>query len=689
MKSAGEKFKSKYVLFFISSFVLGALYFFWMHFRYPFYFIWDMDQTTTVDLLLLHSGEIPDHINHTGFGMYFLMKYISLAAYYFGGISVISLSDLREAVEPVLGVAELTSFLRKLSPILILGTIAIIWSSLTKICTSFKYSVAILVTFLTSSSFLYHSAFIRSELYSIFFFSISLFFVMKAALLRPHQARCWQVWVLISGIFASISYFTKFQGLFYLIYLPILYYGIKENRNTEGAATAEITLNPKSVRLICFTNLIFCLFFLLGSYFRHEQGATFTLDFSINLIGVGYLVFNLILLAENLLRPRLPLSINFIHLFLFGFHLGILCHFLMFLNPGQSLKYLLLDAKMIFYRNNYYGNYAGLAAIGNFFRSFIETVKQLPFLFLGFFLTSTVSIYLAKNRRLKILGFLLFLVTLLNAIVATRGILRDVLWFEILTTITVIIFILQILGRAKNWRYSAGAFFIFLFIIIGNIYKSSSIPLDTDANFNNYGWQVVRTFFPVYEQKNFLSIMEMKYPLKEQRLSATLIRSMKNFSEHMRVASYTFLNQKITAKNLGYFYYRAPIDPLGYWRMTEFSPELSNAILIDNFYLPRSSRSLAPDAATGSGEGYTKIRYRSGNEIAILNRDDYSVFLFMPQEQLKALGKPPYTKPSNFQVTIRGIDRKEVISAIEIENFIEIDPKIYSKIGFFAILPKP
>src|SRR6516162_6405961 len=84
--------------------------------RYPFYFIFDMDHTTMLDMLLINSGRLPDHLNHTALGMYVFMRLTSSVASALGVLTTFRLEDVGAALNPLLPVAELTTFLRLHSP---------------------------------------------------------------------------------------------------------------------------------------------------------------------------------------------------------------------------------------------------------------------------------------------------------------------------------------------------------------------------------------------------------------------------------------------------------------------------------------------------------------------------------------------------------------------------------------------
>src|SRR5215213_10476659 len=83
--------------------------FVWVSERYPFYFIWDMDHSAALDLLLINNGLLPDHINHTGLGMYLLTRLTSLVSWSIGTLSTLRFDNVAAALNPLLPIAEFTT----------------------------------------------------------------------------------------------------------------------------------------------------------------------------------------------------------------------------------------------------------------------------------------------------------------------------------------------------------------------------------------------------------------------------------------------------------------------------------------------------------------------------------------------------------------------------------------------------
>jgi hypothetical protein len=667
---------------------LALAYFLSMNTNYPFYFIWDMDHTTTVDLLLIQSGELPDHINHTGYGMYLLLKWLHVFSAKLGLVSILNLTDLSASIQPILGVAELTDSIRRVSPVLVLSVAITLGLSLYKLTNRFFLVCGGLLVFLTFPSLLYHAAFVRSELYAIFLFAIAVSLIAKAARTSYENSNAWIVLVVSAGFFAGLSYLTKFQGIFYFIFVPVFYCFLEDFYQNKRWTQLPKRLSNSHLRVVAKVNFLLMLILILGAIFRHARGATFTEEYRINIVGSGYILFSALLFISVLPKWKNRFCFPFIHLYFFGFHLTFLSHFLMYANPNTSIKHLLLDAKMIFFRNTYYQSYSRLGVF-DYFKSVLPyTIEQIPFLFCSFLAVAAFHLYLSVGKQKKYLSAILTLIVFANTLIASRGILRDLIWIEILLSLALIIFSFDII---KIWKFIYSHIFvigIFAFLIFFNVKRSATIPTDTDANFNNYGWKIDKSFYSVYQQIPFQLLMAQRYPPNIDKAPSSVSRMARNYREHRRAAKFTFPNLDVGVKNIGYFYENSPIDSFGFWRVKEFSPELREGFLVDNFYLPRSKTSLMPNAAAGESEGYTKIEQRDEKYIGVLNRPDYAVYLFLPEESIAAV-KGGNIRSSDLFVNVESLGNKSrTFKAVEIFNYVEIDPFAYGKAGFFAILPK-
>jgi hypothetical protein len=182
---------------------------------YPYYFIWDMDHITTLDTLLINSGMLPDHINHTGFGMYLVLAKSSTLGQAAGAASATTLSEAAKSLNPVMTTAELTGFIRAHQPFIISATALLLAMSLYLLFDLGKW-VAVLALALIGASegFAYHASMIRTEMYSVFFWAGAV--LVSIAATRSAKTTRANLLHIAVGLLLGLSFTTKVQSLFYI-----------------------------------------------------------------------------------------------------------------------------------------------------------------------------------------------------------------------------------------------------------------------------------------------------------------------------------------------------------------------------------------------------------------------------------------------------------------------------------------
>src|SRR5476649_1571984 len=140
--------------------------------RYPYYFIWDLDHVTELDTLLINSGLLPDHLGHPGFGMYLLLTTSEKAARAVGAISIATLDDVEASINPIAGMAERTDYLRRHTPYVCLAIVLMLWAALRLMFRLPWWCVLLFLLLLASQeSLTYHASMIRTEIFSVLFWS--------------------------------------------------------------------------------------------------------------------------------------------------------------------------------------------------------------------------------------------------------------------------------------------------------------------------------------------------------------------------------------------------------------------------------------------------------------------------------------------------------------------------------------
>jgi len=188
---------------------------------YPYYFIWDMDHITCVDTVLIQSELLPDQICHPSSGMYLLLFFSQKIAHAFNAVSAINLTELDASLNPLAAMAELTDFIRLHSPFLSVGIVLLLSVAVYLIFDMPRWYLLCFIVFLgTQESLIYHSSLVRSELYSVFYWSGAVLAIAMAAKTTSPVRRC--LLLLLTGLLLGLSFLTKVQALIYLVELPVL-----------------------------------------------------------------------------------------------------------------------------------------------------------------------------------------------------------------------------------------------------------------------------------------------------------------------------------------------------------------------------------------------------------------------------------------------------------------------------------
>ncbi|CAL7963088.1 membrane hypothetical protein [Gammaproteobacteria bacterium] len=450
---------------------------------YPYYIAWDMDLSTTIDVILINSGLIPSHFAHPGFGMYLIFRLTTKIAYFFGSIAIKSLADISASLNPIVGVAQLTDFLRYHTPFMLVGIAFFSWLS---VYIHFKerkfFGLLLLLLLLTQSSFLHHAMLIRSEVYSLFFWSVGLFF--GSCVIKSDKNFRKILYTTLTGFFIGLAFFTKVQSVFLVMLIPVmmLYFD-----SFYGFRTLLAKIDDRSLRDVAYASLINLLFFALMTIaaYMHSAGETGASFRSYGGIRLHY-VFVFILLCL-IVRVNLKDAIKYIALrpllvFTTVAFSGFFCVFFItvFLYPHYffvALTYSQLLFKVVFLGKIVSGTVTGL----NPFYSVIFYIKHFSWLFSGVFLLLALMTYggLAKNSKINrmqiFLFFVMLIVVLINITFAIRiGNELDMLWLQIsLGLLFVAIALTSIRCFAKQQRLMGSLIIVMLaFLICNNLNKS-------------------------------------------------------------------------------------------------------------------------------------------------------------------------------------------------------------------------
>jgi hypothetical protein len=669
--------------------------------KYPYYFIWDMDYVTTVDMVLIQSGLLPDHISHTGFGMYLPLYFTTKIAYFFNVVSTLNLSDAAASLNPLAGIAELTDFIRLHTPFLIMTIVIFLSMAVYLIFDMSPWYLLFFIVFLGSQeSLIYHSSMVRTELYSVFYFSASALMLALAVKFSASIAKF--ISLLAAGILLGLSFLTKIQSLFYIASLPLLFLAFTLFKNSNK----QIPCHPLSKRpylslALSLVNLIIFLLLGIAAYpIPVPRGVpTWSSGFDItpmmvlfSLVFFLLFVWQLRLYATNKTSGDVFKFSACINIIALGFLLSFALHFLIYSNTALSLQYLLLDFKMIFFRK-----FVELYPKNFFFyiSNFLSSFYYNPTLFIVSIILNLLLIlgYRFKFIRITkgqlILCLTITILAFVNVAVGTRFILRDILWTEVLLNFMNLICFAVLISRLSEHRFRfigiGGGLLIALFIT--NVAHACNMPARIDANYNLYGWWEDKEFSSVFghNQPKYMEIMFRKY-------NTVTAKVAENYAaEHRQIRNtvgFVFKNQNITYRNIGILFEGFPAwtDDLSY-KITEIPPKFAGAILVDNASIkPKEKFFFKKECVRRESEYLDKFSKPSAdNQISVLTRRDLKILLFVTPDDAPNLISEEIIK-TPYKVVLRNDSGRSIeLQGLEIRSYCEIPLDKIKQKSFFII----
>lgn len=323
----------------------------------PYHNVWDMDFITTMDLLQMADGLLPQHINHPGAGLYLLQRW----AWPFGRLSASSIGHVVASPIPLLPIAEATVWVRSLTLVPALLTLAgCTWGLVSRLPREkHLFSIALCMVIATFAGFWgFQVEQVRSEMYAIGFYSVA--FACLPLLSRPPKFRA----LMLVFFFAGVGFLTKFQGFFLHAALLLLACDAlgKEQlpRLPQRRLVAGILL---AVFMICSVISVFSYMPTYFAQFASKKTPNlffFVSFFSLLLPFVGVALTRVLNASMVLRRPWLyrftkpgPDLLGYFALpywAVVGLLAAFVIHFAMGLSLGNSIEYFFFDWRMIFFK---------------------------------------------------------------------------------------------------------------------------------------------------------------------------------------------------------------------------------------------------------------------------------------------------------------------------------------------------
>lgn len=478
---------------------------------YPFYYAWDMDWTTTLDALLLQSGELPHHVNHTGFGMYLVLAWTHRLASALGHVSLRDMSDLAGPGNPLVGIAELADFFRAHTPLVLAAValaqvVALSWiarlatagdAARASVVRAAPFLLLVLLLVGVQDSAVYHAAFIRTEVYSLLFWSLAL--AAGVAALRARSRRTGALRFGLCGLLLALSWTTKLQSLLLVGWLLLLLLLLRELR---GARSPVVRVEPAAGPGRFVPGL--CLFAAVGllvggaAAFDVPRGlSTFVESYRMNSAAVLLLAAYLTPLLLAFSGRRLPA----LDALLAGALVVGPLHLLIYAAPRTGWTYLLVDAKLLLFRTNY----QSLALVDpvRLALRLVDEVARAPGLFVVHGCLLVLALRARRARRLRALLLLVEVGLLCHIGLATRDHLRDILWTRLPLVLWTIVLSISLLASARASRGRvAGVLSLLVLALLAQALGVVRLTSRLDAHLLTYNWSVGRWFEGVYDGRH-------------------------------------------------------------------------------------------------------------------------------------------------------------------------------------------
>jgi hypothetical protein len=619
--------------------------------HYPYYFSWDMDLATIEDNYLLHSGLGPTHINHTGFGMYLALQPAQRVGHALGVVSGIDLATLAGSLSPVAVAAELTDYTRATCPYVSLLVVVALWLGLVLLLRP-KPAVSLLALLALGASecFLYQSTVIRSETYSALALCAAILPLTGA--IRSRRPPWIAALLVVAGTLLGLAYLTKMQSAFHAgLLAPAFLAGaaILGKREETRAPLAELG-RPRLAWLIVVAVDLAAFVGLLLIALRTEvplELATWTKDYRVMphtmaVIGGLTALLAIEIYAFARKRPSRLLGVTSgLGLVFLGVLLAFTLHFALLPTLGMGWRYLLYDFKMVFLRPTY----ASGEAAHVYLERLVGHLSLQPAMYVVHGASLAVVVVAAATRtvpwRRVIFFAVLTLLSLVAIPIASRLILRDELWVELLMVSLTVGYCLSVLGQARL-PVRAAAWATLGALLVVNLFQDAHVIERTEAIYPRYCWDA--RFWATNplggEQLRYRKLMDHHYGTQEAAIQPAILKHALRIKEARKLTASVLRSVDVDATAIGLLHPGMPVwrQDLG-WRLKSFPEPLRETLVVDVAASPWLKTGFLNPERVGCGDCYLDYRADAPSvpAMAVLARQDVQALLFVEPQDLQSV----------------------------------------------------
>ena len=566
----------------------------------PFY-RWDMDHSTVLDSYYLGSNLMPSHLAHPGVGLNFIILIYQKFLYQLGFLSSLSFDHLESSVNFFLPYAEKMYYLRLLSPILIFFIVFFSAVSLNLLISKNKILLFALffVPLSTLNSLWVHNLQIRTELYSILFFSLTFFCLV---VLKKTNYKS-SIILILSFLFGIFCVVTKFQSFLVLIIFFLLFYIFDYSQiflKKKNYQEKKI----KNLEIFYYLNLLFFLIILFFSYnyeissslkigaFRGNYNNIFKSYFFIFFIFINFLIFystnknKIFFFSLNESQFLIKIFKSLI-LVIAALNIFFLLHLFLPMNLTANWEFLLLNFKLIFLSKlnieatmteissvslNIFTISKSIPLIYNNFLSnfskhyfqYISLVASMIFLFFNYFKDNNKANKFSKN--ILVICHILLIFHLIKFTRAGTWNHRDGIYTEYVIFMFIISCLYLTLNFSRNKKYNL--YFLYSYLSITTVLSLFNLnylnQVDYHQNYSFFqtlvkpvGGEKIERFikdtdtYSYTRTINFKKIIDKNYLSEEEVLKH--IKQSLNFDKIktiLRTSHSTYLNN-IDLKSVG------------------------------------------------------------------------------------------------------------------------------------------
>lgn len=486
----------------------------------PFYYSWDMDLITLTDLLLIKDNMMPAHINHPGLGMYWLLSIVQSFAEFFGLVTDLKLSTLFDSTEPMLLIAEHSQLMRIANSLTCIGIGVVLWASLRRyFLKNYVADILVLLVFLTLPGvWRYDLLMVRTEIYSLFFWCLSLFFILRAA---DEDKTTYNS--VLAGFFAGLSFFTKIQA-FFLLPLLVFFYVLKQEKSVEPRKIFTFRYWWFLATFLVFT--ICSIFAFLPDYKADFAERYWVNKFFFVFIGALYLIKRLQKIE------KFTALTQFLSAFLIGALSVVFLPVLSVLSWNNAVRYGFLNFKILFSRITRFAN------VGQF-----DILNNSTGLFAAnwFYVILTVALLVFCWFKYGKKYALIFILALLSVqfLLGARVNLQDSLWIEI-PFIVASVLLLSYFNKYFAMGFAA-------LILTFNIYKTTGFDkYKMEQQIAYYDGLIY--FDGVFVRGQYTQEMHRRYANIESRTNALQLAS--RVSEIKKILFVNFIDTNLNLRDV-------------------------------------------------------------------------------------------------------------------------------------------